>query len=53
MPLGQNGVIALVVLSIFLVVGLVLYKGKSLVKDFAHAMFTARQAQQQEQQPPV
>ncbi|KAI0515008.1 hypothetical protein F5B22DRAFT_609360 [Xylaria bambusicola] len=50
MLIAPNAVIAILVVFIFIGVGLLVWKGKQLVELFAHAMFTARQAQWEQHQ---
>ncbi|KAK5626253.1 hypothetical protein RRF57_001968 [Xylaria bambusicola] len=50
MSIAPNAVIAILVVFIFTGIGLLVWKGKQLVEHFAHAMFTARRAQREQDQ---
>ncbi|KAI1304027.1 hypothetical protein F5Y03DRAFT_358814 [Xylaria venustula] len=53
MSVGENAVIAILIVFFAIGIGALVWKGKKIVEHFAHVMFTGKRAQQeQEEQPP-
>ncbi|KAI0433719.1 hypothetical protein F5Y09DRAFT_297975 [Xylaria sp. FL1042] len=50
MSVAQNAVIAILLVFLAIGIGVLVWKGKKIVENFAHAMFTAKQAQREYQE---